>query len=152
MTQFTKQGGSRCQPFTAESNAPLIAHVFDGANYSHLIPNNEDKVTVSTSGQHSSGNNSYMSALLDGTSLYSDASSFLSTNTSSLTSATAQWRPFSCSYCEKRFKRKDHLRDHERLHTGERPYVCRFCSKAFAQRCNWNMHSARCSGNPERNV
>ncbi|KAK7073815.1 hypothetical protein SK128_009163 [Halocaridina rubra] len=35
-----------------------------------------------------------------------------------------QCRPFACRYCAKRFKRKDHLVEHERTHTGERPYVC----------------------------
>ncbi|XP_069949442.1 protein tramtrack, beta isoform isoform X13 [Cherax quadricarinatus] len=29
-----------------------------------------------------------------------------------------EWRPYSCRFCFKKFKRKDHLTDHERLHTG----------------------------------
>ncbi|MPC19497.1 Zinc finger protein 84 [Portunus trituberculatus] len=33
-----------------------------------------------------------------------------------------QCRPFACRFCAKRFKRKDHLVEHERTHTGERPY------------------------------
>ncbi|KAK8737528.1 hypothetical protein OTU49_004531 [Cherax quadricarinatus] len=28
-----------------------------------------------------------------------------------------EWRPYSCRFCFKKFKRKDHLTDHERLHT-----------------------------------
>ena len=27
-------------------------------------------------------------------------------------------RPFSCSYCDKKFKRKEHWQSHERIHKG----------------------------------
>ena len=55
------------------------------------------------------------------------------------------FRPYCCIYCNKRFKRRDHLRDHERLHTGERPFKCPHCGKGFAQRTNMNMHSYKCN-------
>lgn len=52
-----------------------------------------------------------------------------------------QCRPFACRFCAKRFKRKDHLVEHERTHTGERPYVCSVCGKSFAKKTNLNTHS-----------
>ncbi|XP_053116494.1 zinc finger protein 814-like [Hemicordylus capensis] len=42
-------------------------------------------------------------------------------------------RPYSCSFCPKRFKRASDRRDHERVHTGERPYGCGVCGKRFTQ-------------------
>jgi len=43
-------------------------------------------------------------------------------------------RPHQCPYCPKSFKRKDHLKEHVRLHTGEKPYPCQHCDKAFVQK------------------
>lgn len=43
-------------------------------------------------------------------------------------------RPHQCPYCVKSFKRKDHLKEHVRLHTGEKPYPCQHCEKAFVQK------------------
>lgn len=52
-------------------------------------------------------------------------------------------RPFQCEYCTSRFKSKNNLRQHTRLHTGERPYVCNICNETFVQMSSLQHHRAK---------
>ncbi|KAK5168293.1 uncharacterized protein LTR77_006862 [Saxophila tyrrhenica] len=47
-----------------------------------------------------------------------------------MTDQPPQDQPFQCQYCQRRFKRLEHLQRHERTHTKEAPYQCP-CGKAF---------------------
>ena len=49
-------------------------------------------------------------------------------------------RPYLCNYCKCRFKRKHHLVDHIRIHTGERPYTCGECGNRFKSSSNLYSH------------
>ena len=45
-----------------------------------------------------------------------------------------------CKFCTKSFHRKDHLQQHERIHTGEKPYLCPVCGRGFNQRSPMIYH------------
>ena len=49
-------------------------------------------------------------------------------------------KPYSCFYCEASFGRQDKLKLHLRMHTGERPYRCEICSKTFRKWEHLNQH------------
>jgi len=51
-------------------------------------------------------------------------------------------KPHVCSVgdCESRFKRPEHLRRHEKTHTGERPFPCAVCGRKFGRNDNLQTH------------
>lgn len=58
--------------------------------------------------------------------------------------ASLKERPFVCDYpdCKRAFKRFEHLKRHNKMHTGERPYKCKYpgCMKAFSRSDNLSQH------------
>lgn len=47
-----------------------------------------------------------------------------------------------CKYCQFCTDRSSRLRDHERIHTGEKPFVCKLCDFRCARQGTYNLHSA----------
>lgn len=52
-------------------------------------------------------------------------------------------RPYRCETCLKSFILKTDLKRHFRCHTGERPFVCMYCNKHFS--LNSNLKTHKCS-------
>ncbi|KAJ5194257.1 hypothetical protein N7491_001593 [Penicillium cf. griseofulvum] len=45
-----------------------------------------------------------------------------------------------CRVCQKLFSKAEHLRRHERCHTGSKPYVCKECRRPFARQDALTRH------------
>lgn len=41
--------------------------------------------------------------------------------------------PHQCRFCQKIFTRKEHLNNHEMIHTGISPHKCEFCNKVIGR-------------------
>lgn len=60
--------------------------------------------------------------------------------TPSTTPTGDPFRPYACHICGKRFKLNHHLKQHSRIHTGERPFACNLCGKTFTQQSSYHYH------------
>lgn len=49
---------------------------------------------------------------------------------------------FICEICDKSFAFANLLREHEKLHTGEKPYQCEWCEKSFRRIFSYKEHVA----------
>ncbi|ODM90110.1 putative zinc finger protein [Orchesella cincta] len=62
-------------------------------------------------------------------------------------------RPFKCLVCGKRFRRKDTLKQHEKLHknNGEK-FNCPHCNKVYTRQDNLRTHYLQVHGTPEERL
>lgn len=47
---------------------------------------------------------------------------------------------FKCELCPSTFSRKDNLKTHQRMHSGEMPFLCRYCGRKFRWQSSARTH------------
>ena len=60
-------------------------------------------------------------------------------------------RLYKCALCDRAFKQKAHLADHEATHS-EKPFVCFYCGKKFANKKSVDKHETKCKVRQEEDA
>ncbi|XP_047471701.1 broad-complex core protein isoforms 1/2/3/4/5-like isoform X4 [Penaeus indicus] len=108
-------------------------------------PNFPEVMLPHTDGSMPPSGDPAMSVLFDSlTSLHSSVG-FGAISTQN-TSPADPFRPYECHTCGKRFKLNHHLKQHSRIHTGERPFACNLCGKTFTQQSSFRYHIKKLCG------
>ena len=49
---------------------------------------------------------------------------------------TINERTFACTFCDKTYKKKNAVKNHEKIHTKtlEKPFACKYCNKTYRQK------------------
>ena len=55
-------------------------------------------------------------------------------------------KDLSCDVCFKKLSSNDALRNHKRLHTGEKPFNCNHCEEAFVRKPQLVRHMTKAHG------
>ena len=61
-------------------------------------------------------------------------------------------KTFQCVECPSSFRRVEHLKRHEKIHTGEKPFVCGKCEKCFASSSQLFSHQRTHSSGKKAHV
>ncbi|CAD6448544.1 19ce0469-3f0d-4b0a-ab2f-1b3d6aa9e17d [Sclerotinia trifoliorum] len=54
--------------------------------------------------------------------------------------APRKYTGMDCRFCQRSFSKGEHLRRHERSHTGSRPFICKDCGRPFARQDSLARH------------
>ena len=61
-------------------------------------------------------------------------------------------KPYQCSFCDKSFYSKNHLKQHLPMHTGEKAFRCNMCGKSFGHNASLSNHRRKsCPKRPLQN-
>ena len=59
---------------------------------------------------------------------------------------------YACPLCSKIMKKKNHMEDHIRIHTGEKSFRCIICNHLFTRKSSLNRHKEKCSRHHELKI